>query len=135
MENKLETIKQLQMILIIISQALPRTWLVKFVKPIKYLVITSITPKENSFAVSPVLEVEVSDQINNLDETKAPDCYDVPAKLIKAIQGSIVKPLTDIINTSSSTGYYPKALKFAKVLPIFKANSPHEASNYCSISL
>ena len=30
-------------------------------------------PQENSFAVSPVLEVEVLDEINNLDESKAPE--------------------------------------------------------------
>ena len=82
-------------------------------------------PQENSFAVSPVIEVEVLDQINNLDESKAPDCNDIPAKLIKAIQSSINKPLTDIINTSFSTGYYMYS-RLIKFLEKNKILYPHQ---------
>ena len=89
----------------------------------------------NSFMISPVLSAEVLDQLRNLDETKAADSYDIPVKLIKLVQNHIAKPLTTLINLSFSTGYYPKALKYAKVIPIFKAKAKNEVSNYRPISL
>ena len=92
-------------------------------------------PVSNSFMISPVLTAEVLDQLRNLDETKAADSYDIPVKLIKLVQNHIAKPLTTLINLSFSTGYYPKALKYAKVIPIFKAKAKNEVSNYRPISL
>ena len=89
----------------------------------------------NSFMISPVLTAEVLDQLRNLDETKAANSYDIPVKLIKLVQNHIAKPLTTLINLSFSTGYYPKALKYAKVIPIFKAKAKNEVSNYRPISL
>ena len=92
-------------------------------------------PVSNSFMISPVLTAEVLDQLQNLDETKAADSYDIPVNLIKLVQNHIAKPLTTLINLSFSTGYYPKALKYAKVIPIFKAKAKNEVSNYRPISL
>ena len=92
-------------------------------------------PVSNSFMISPVLTAEVLDQLRNLDETKAADSYDIPVNLIKLVQNHIAKPLTTLINLSFSTGYYPKALKYAKVIPIFKAKAKNEVSNYRPISL
>ena len=55
--------------------------------------------------------------------------------MVKAIKDDIVGPLTILINESFSTGYCPKISKYAKVIPIFKANSPFEVKNYRPISL
>ena len=55
--------------------------------------------------------------------------------MVKAIKDDIVGPLTILINESFSSGYCPKILKYAKVIPIFKANSPFEVTNYRPISL
>ena len=92
-------------------------------------------PIANSFMISPVTTVEVLDKLRNLDESKAPDSYNIPTRLIKLIQIHIAEPLTSLINLSFTTGYYPKSLKYAKVVPIFKANSKYEVSNYRPISL
>ena len=40
-----------------------------------------------------------------------------------------------LINLSFSSGCYPTALKYAKVIPVFKANSKFEVSNYRPISI
>ena len=73
--------------------------------------------------------------INTLDETKAADSYDLPPKLIKLSSESILTPLTHLVNASFSSGYYPKLLKYAKVILIYKSKSPYEVSNYRPISL
>ena len=92
-------------------------------------------PVTNSFMLSPVQDTEVCNQLGALDETKSNDSYDIPVKLIKLIKNHITLPLTTLINLSFSTGYYPKLLKYAKVIPIFKANSKCEVTNYRPISL
>ena len=85
-------------------------------------------PVANSFMISPVTESEVLDQLSNLDISKAADAYDIPVK-------EICKPLTTLINLSFCNGYFPTSLRYAKVMPIFKANSKLQVSNYRPISL
>ena len=92
-------------------------------------------PNSKSFFVTPVVSNEVQSVINNLDENKSADSYDLPPKLIKLSSESILTPLTHLINASFSSGYYPKLLKYAKVIPIYKGKSPYEVSNYRPISL
>ena len=92
-------------------------------------------PQSNSLFLNLVLEFEVSDEISNLDAKKSVDAYDIPIKMIKIIKDQIIGPLTILVNESFTTGYCPTLLKYAKVIPIFKANSPLEVTNYHPISL
>ena len=81
------------------------------------------------------MEFEVSDVISNLDAKKSADAYGIPIKLVKLIKSAIVVPLNLLIYESFTTGYCPQILKYAKVIPIFKASSPLEVTNYRPISL
>ena len=92
-------------------------------------------PNPKTFFINPVVSTEVQSIIHDLDETKSADSYDLPPKLIKLSSEAILTPLTYLINASFSSGYYPKLLKYAKVIPIHKSKSPHEISNYRPISL
>ena len=92
-------------------------------------------PQPNSLFLKPVTEFEVCDVISNLDAKKSSDAYGIPIKLIKIIKEAIVGPLTLLINESFTSGYCPQIMKYAKVIPIFKANSPLEVTNYRPISL
>ena len=48
----------------------------------------------------------------------------------------IIPPLVHIVNLSISTGVVPKAMKIAKVIPIFKnSGSSSETKNYRPVSL
>ena len=85
--------------------------------------------------IFPVTESEVLDKLSNLDISKAADAYDIPVKVIKLIRKEICKPLTTLINLSFCNGYFPTSLRYAKVIPIFKANSKLQVSNYRPISL
>ena len=92
-------------------------------------------PLRSSMFLNPVTELEVSDQISNLNVKKSADAYDIPAKLIKMIKTQIIRPLTELINISFTTGYCPDLLKFAKVIPIYKTNSPLDVKKYRPISM
>ena len=92
-------------------------------------------PNAASFFLSPVDPSEVHDELGRLNESKAPDAYDVPVKLIKCIGNSFKEPLTDLINESFSSGVYPTMLKYAKVVPVYKGKSQLEVTNYRPISL
>lgn len=55
--------------------------------------------------------------------------------LIKKIISCIVTPLTFIFNQSLMAGKFPKGMKIAKVIPIYKSGDKHLFSNYRPISL
>jgi hypothetical protein len=44
-------------------------------------------------------------------------------------------PITAIINQSITTGAVPQSMKYARVKPLFKKNSPLEVGNYRPISI
>ena len=92
-------------------------------------------PNKESFFVTPVTPSEVSEQLLNLNEGKAPDAYDIPVKLIKCVINTLSFPLSNLINDSFESGFYPSMLKFAKVVPVHKAKSTEEVTNYHPISL
>ena len=54
--------------------------------------------------MKPVTFFEVSDLTQNLDESKSPDSYNIPVKLIKLIPCNMPVALTDIFNESLKTG-------------------------------
>ena len=85
--------------------------------------------------MKPVTELEFNDVISSLDAKKSSDAYGIPIKLVKVIKDAIIGPLTLLINESFTSGYCPQIMKYAKVIPIFKANSPLEVTNYRPISL
>ena len=70
--------------------------------------------------MKPVTSFEVNDLIKNLDESKFPDPYNIPVKLIKLIPYNMSVALTDIFNESLKTGIFPDLLKLAHVTPIHK---------------
>ena len=92
-------------------------------------------PNKESFFVTPVTPSEVSEQLLNLNEGKAPDACDIPVKLLKCVINTLSFPLTKLINDSFESGFYPSMLKFAKVVPVHKVKSTEEVTNYRPISL
>ena len=47
----------------------------------------------------------------------------------------IITPLHYLINLSLETGFVPKELKIAKIVPVFKEGNRHDFNNYRPISL
>ena len=56
-------------------------------------------------------------------------------KIIKHLSSIISPILTHLINKSISTGYFPKMLKTARVVPIYKSGDNTNVNNYRPISI
>ena len=62
--------------------------------------------------------------------------YDeIPASIMKQLANYYAEPLTHLINQSILQGHFPKELKLAKVLPIFKSEDEQLVQNYRPISI
>ena len=70
-----------------------------------------------------------------MDSKKSADIYGISAKLLKLAGPGLIEVLSTIFNRCILEGIFPNALKLAKILPIHKADSQFEASNYRPISL
>ena len=89
----------------------------------------------NSFFLEPIVEEEVVNYIRAVNPSKSTGRHGIPAKYIK-MSGSVIAPvLTNIFNACISTGYFPKVLKTAEVVPIFKKGERELCSNYRPISI
>ena len=70
-----------------------------------------------------------------MNPSKSTGRHGIPAKYIK-MSGSVIAPVpTNIFNACISTGYFPKVLKTAEVVPIFKKGERELCSNYRPISI
>ena len=69
-----------------------------------------------SMFVSPVTQIEISNDISNLKESSAG--HDgIPSKLLKRTCHLLIEPLLHVINLSLLNGVFPDELKIAQVLP------------------
>ena len=55
--------------------------------------------------------------------------------IVKQVISHIVKPLSYICNMSLTSGICPNNIKFAKVIPLYKANGKNEFNNCRPVSL
>ena len=85
----------------------------------------------NSMAAS---QSEVSDIINNL-KNSSPGWDSISANIVKATYPHFTEPLTHITNLSITQGRFPKQLKLAKVIPLFKSGDLMAFSNYRPLSV
>ena len=92
-------------------------------------------PNSNSFFVSPTSKNEIMSCISSLENNKGSGPFSIPIRILQLLKHDISKPLSQIINLSFSTGIFPSNLKIAKVIPIYKKDSPLECNNYRPISL
>ena len=72
------------------------------------------------FVLKCVTEKEVGDMINNLKKSHAFGIDKFDAFTIKMAAGTLIPPITHIINLSLSTGHFPARWKLARILPLLK---------------
>ena len=87
------------------------------------------------FDIHEVTESRVLQIITHMKKSKVCGEDNIPNKIIYDCRETILKPLTHIINLSIRKGYFPKAWKIAKTLPLHKKGSKQLASQYRPISL
>ena len=73
--------------------------------------------------------------IDNMKVNKGAGPNSIPTKILKDYKSEFAKPLSDMINTSFTTGIFPSALKVANVIPIHKKGDKLDCNNYRPISL
>ena len=90
----------------------------------------------NSFFFTPTTPDEVKNIIMSLDTSKATGPYSIPCQVLNALPTEISTSLSEIFNQSFKTGEFPQALKYVKVVPIYKnKGSPFDTGNYRPIPL
>ena len=70
-------------------------------------------------------ENEIINIIMSLNNS-SPGYDELPAKILKKSMEGFIKPITYLINKSLESGVFPKELKLAKVIPIFKSGSTQD---------
>ena len=88
-----------------------------------------------SFDFTPVSGKEIQTIIQNLKPKSSTGHDNISSIILKKIAAYIVPTLVLIVNQSLLTGIFPNQLKIAKVLPLYKKDSPHILDNYRPISL
>ena len=83
----------------------------------------------------PTDENEIVKLIGKLGNRKSPGYGQIRSELAKLVATEIAYPLKIIFNKSLYSGIVPDALKVAKVVPIYKKDSPESFNNYRPVSV
>ena len=78
---------------------------------------------------------EILDTINSLNVRKSSGFDYIPPFFVKLAGPVISEPFSVLVNHSITLGIFPKVLKVAKVIPVYKSGSRHNPTNYHPISL
>jgi hypothetical protein len=94
-------------------------------------------PMPNCFSMflTPVTMQEILKVTKNLKPKAAPGWDNIPTNVLIAVIDVICNPLVTIINRCFIEGIFPKELKVAKTIPIYKAKEHNKFDNYRPISL
>ena len=85
--------------------------------------------------MGPTCQNDVEDIIQNMQTGKACGLNSIPKSNLKTFKKELSKLLSDIINLSFLTGTFPKTMKIAKIIPVFKRDDKLNCNNYRPISL
>ena len=88
-----------------------------------------------SFKFSRISEIDILDLCKQLKPKISCGADFISTKLLQQIAPIIITPLHYLINLSLETGYIPKELKIAKIVPVYKDGDVHDFNNYRPISL
>ena len=89
----------------------------------------------NSFSFKPTNLKIVTEEIYNLDDSKASPIDSIPSKILKENSNIFVPKIVIDFNSSIRTGIFPQNQKLADVTPIFKQLDKHSKSNYRPVSI
>lgn len=89
----------------------------------------------SSIFFEPAYEDEILNLLTSLDVTKSTGYDEITAIALRRCADVIASVVTCIVNLTMFTGVYPDALKVARVLPVYKAESKTDPSNYRPISI
>ena len=88
-----------------------------------------------NFEFSRISETDILKMCDQLKPKLSSGVDFISNKLLKHIAPIIITPLHYLINLSLESGFIPRELKIAKIVPVFKDGDCHEYTNYRPISL
>ena len=89
----------------------------------------------NSFFFLPIVPMEVYREIHHPNSKKAEGPEGLPVQFYKDVNECISVSLCELFNACAQIGFFPSALKLAKVIPIYKGEDHCSPNNYRPISL
>ena len=92
-------------------------------------------PLQNSIFLAPTDPVEILTILENIKAKNSSGHDGITSKFLKSIKHLVAKPISILINKSIEQGKVPDSQKIVKVIPIYKAKSKDDFSNYRPISL
>ncbi len=92
-------------------------------------------PSIPELELNPIRPSQIVDIVKLMVSKNSTDSNGISSNLIKKIIYEISVPLAHIFSLSINSGIFPKALKTARVVPIFKSSDPEIMDNYRPISL
>ena len=84
---------------------------------------------------NPLTEDEFLEAFKSLKINKSPGFNEIDVNVISQIYNHIKKPLIEIFGASIKLEVFPKKLKLAKVIPVFKSGKNELLTNYRPISV
>ena len=97
--------------------------------------VQAIKRTHTCFKLKQITPKQVYNLLVSLPNGKANGIDMIPNKMLKISAHVISSSLTDIFNCCTSMNSFPDDLKVAKVVPIFKAGTKDDPSNYRPISI
>ena len=97
--------------------------------------LDKINPQPKTIYLTPTSQIEVERLIKKLPNKSSSGYDNFNNILLKKLCRELLAPLTMICNTSMMTGIFPKQMKTAVVIPLFKSKEKDYANNYRPISL
>ena len=91
--------------------------------------------KENNMFLTPTTSNDIEVLINNMKVNKGIGPNSIQTKILKDHKSEFSKSLSDMINTSFTTGIFASALKVANVVPIHEKGDKLDCNSYRPISL
>ena len=80
--------------------------------------------------LTPTIPDDIEDLIGNMNVNKGVCPNNIPTKTLKDYKSEFSKPLSDMINTSFTTGIFLSALKVSNIIPIHKKVEKLDCNNY-----
>ena len=96
--------------------------------------ISYIDTNINEIIIPEITDIYVKQIITSLKDS-APGYDELPGSIMKRCSEHFITPLVYLINTSLRQGIFPKELKVAKIIPIYKSDNEQLIENYRPISV
>ena len=97
--------------------------------------LNDIDSPNSSFYISATCSNEIFDIITSFSSSTCEDPVSISPKVFKKCAAPLSVILVNMINQCFLTGYFPKCLKLAKVIPIFKEGNKQVLENWRPISI